>query len=53
MSKHTTERIARFAAFYLLAYCLASYLDLATTALAVEVPGVHERNVFAVDTRGY
>ena len=41
MSKHTAKRIAGFAAFYLLAYCLASYLDLATTALAVAVPGVH------------
>jgi hypothetical protein len=45
--------MAAYAVYYLLAYFCASYLDLATTALAVRRPDVHERNVFAVDAQGY
>lgn len=40
-------------AAYLAAYWIASYLDLATTALAVQMPDVHERNIFAVNANGF
>src|SRR5205814_6704409 len=42
-----------WAVLYLLAYLLASYLDLGTTALALRRPEVHERNVFSVNAQGY
>ena len=38
---------------YLLVYFVASYLDLRTTALALEASGAHEGNVFATNSQAY
>ena len=41
------KRIATFALIYLLAYFVSSYLDLRTTALALQRPGTSEGNVYS------
>ena len=47
------NRVFVFAALYMVAYFTASYLDLATTALGLQRPGVYEKNVFATNAAGY
>ncbi|NJD31964.1 MAG: hypothetical protein FIB04_08770 [Gammaproteobacteria bacterium] len=47
------RRALAFGACYLVAYFVASYMDLATTALGLERPGTFEKNVFATDATGY
>jgi hypothetical protein len=53
MGNHSSQRLALWVALYLVAYSIASYLDLATTVLAVQVPGVQEGNVMSVDAQGF
>jgi hypothetical protein len=47
------RRVAIAALFYLLAYCLASCLDLWTTVLALKTSGAHEGNAFATSGAVY
>jgi hypothetical protein len=47
------KRVLVFIVFYILAYVIASYLDLATTSLGLQRPGVSEKNVFATTAQGY
>lgn len=42
-----------FVVVYLGVYCIASWMDLATTALGLAKPGVSEKNVFVIIGDGY
>jgi hypothetical protein len=53
ISTHRRKSVITFATVYAVAYLLASYLDLATTSLGLQRPGVYEKNVFAVTAAGY
>ena len=53
LSKRARRRVFVFAAFYLVAYFIASYMDLATTSLGLQRPGVTEKNVLATNAEGY
>jgi hypothetical protein len=47
------RRIVIFSLLYLLAYVVASYLDLHTTILALQRPGTSEGNVYATTGQDY
>lgn len=53
MTPNRPKSVIRFAIIYAIAYFFASYLDLATTSLGLQRPGVYEKNVFAVTAAGY
>jgi hypothetical protein len=47
------RRVSTWVSPYVLAYLAASGLDLWTTHLALQQPGVSEENIFATDTGAY
>jgi hypothetical protein len=47
------SHLAVVLAAYLLAYFIASFLDLSTTSLALQGSGAHEGNVFATNAQAY
>src|SRR5580658_10196375 len=47
------NRVAVVVTVYLLAYFLASLLDLSTTALALQTSGAHEGNTFVTSAQSY
>ncbi len=47
------RRVVAFCGGYLIAYFVASYMDLATTSLGLQRAGAYEKNVFATDATGY
>jgi len=53
LSPPRRRRVFTFAAVYIVAYFAASYMDLATTSLGLQRPGVYEKNVFATNAQGY
>ena len=52
-SSSARKRVLAFIAVYMIAYFIASYMDLATTSLGLQRPGVSEKNVFATNAAGY
>ena len=46
------QRLVTFIALYFAAYLAASYVDLGSTSLGLQRPGVTEKNLFATDAAG-